>query len=269
MDPRNYLSLIIRRWKGILAVGLIFVVISGSWTLLFAKTRYNSTLFFTVAGEKGSISLYEDTRGADLFSETVQGWTKNPGLIEEIGKQTNINFDISGRVQESQNVVVDLSADSKEAIVKVSETTLKVLQDKVTEFNNETGNSFVLAIPTIKYVISEPTLGKNEIIFFVIGLLIGILLAFVYEYLADKASFEHQIEEILEEKIAGRGVEMLEILKENLKEFGILNLVSGEQNWAMKQENLIVLVKLGHTKLGDIKKAKIYSTSRIYPIVIK
>lgn len=269
MDPRNYLTLILRRWKEILAFGLVFLLVSAAWTLFFAQTQYRSTLFFTVAGENKGISLYEDTRGADLFSETVQGWTKNPGLVAEIGDKTGEKFGISGRVQESQNVVVELSADSEEGIKKVSEETLNVLKTKVNEFNKETNHTFTLAIPTTEYTTEEPGLGKNELIFLLIGLIIGLGFAFLYEYMTDKASFEHQVEEMLGEKIVGKGKEMLNFLKEKLASHEILDLSSNQNEKIGGKENLIILVELGKTKLKDLKHTKVNSKAKIYPIIKK
>jgi capsular polysaccharide biosynthesis protein len=252
MDIREYLLLVLRRWKEVLATGLLLLLLSGVWTHFFAETKYKSTLFFTVAGEKGSVSLFEDIRGADLFSETVQGWTKNPGLIAEIEELAGETFGISGRVQENENVVVELSANSEEAITKVSESTLAILQDKVKQFNKDTRHSFKLSVPTIKYEISEPKLGKNEVIFLILGLLIGIAVAFLYEFFADKASFTHQIEEALGEKIAGKGKKTASILKKQLK-----------------KTDEIVLIKLGKTSLEKLRSIKVGAKGKIYPIIIK
>jgi len=252
MDLREYLLLVLRRWKEVLATGLLLMILSGVWTHFFAETEYKSTLSFTVAGEKGSVSLFEDIRGADLFSETVQGWTKNPGLIAEIEEEAGESFGISGRVQENENVVVELSAKSEDSIKKVSESTLKVLQDKVSQFNKDTKHSFKLSVPTIKYEISEPKLGKNEVIFLVLGLLIGIGIAFLYEFLADKASFTHQIEEVLGEKIAGKGEKSMKIIKKQLK-----------------KTDEIVLIKQGETNLEELRSMKLKAKGKIYPILLK
>ncbi|MBU1992431.1 MAG: Wzz/FepE/Etk N-terminal domain-containing protein [Patescibacteria group bacterium] len=272
MDLRNYLSLLLRRWKEIIAFGVIIALLSGVYTTYYATTKYNSTLFFTVASSKYGISLYDDIRGADLFSESVQGWTKNPAMIDEIKERTGEDFGITGRVQETENVVVELSASSEEAITKVSEETLKVLEEKLKEFNLKTRHSFQLAVPTIQYETKVPGLGKNELIALVLGFLIGIAFAFVYEYLANKASTKEQVEEALGTEIAGEGEEMHKMLAKKLKSSVTLDLnqkLQSKDHEKLGKKDLILLITLGKTNLKDLKHVKVNSTSKLYPIIIK
>lgn len=199
----DYLKLIQRHWlPGLLLTAV--VALSAAGLVQWKNNRpYETTVFLSIgSAEKGSLNnpanIYENVQAADQFSETVQGWFKNPDF--EKGIQLIGSSEISARKQEKQNIVVTFSSESDELAQEMSNRLHAELQSEIEKYNASTGSKFILAIYEVDY--DQKTL--SLLLFLLIGILGGAVVAsfalYGYEYLFQKISSPSQAAELLQKQ---------------------------------------------------------------------
>jgi len=198
----DYLALIRRHW--IIGIIITALVTASSVLLVTLKNNqpYETTIFLSIGNQQEQSnttqSIYDDVQAADAFSQTVQGWFKNPQFIEQINAASGIKADISSRQQEKQNVLITYNTTTEDQ----ANTLEKTIQDKLTAeiatYNSKTNDKFALAI--FEAITQKKPL--SMILFLIIGLFGGLVIAsfalYGFEYLFQKASSTNQISEILE-----------------------------------------------------------------------
>lgn len=263
----EHLQLIKRYWTAVALITLL--ACAGGIIATNQLASHQATLFFNIGAEN-------DAEAADQFSETVQGWFKNPDLLNRI------NTTPSARKQEKQNIVVTFGAESEQEARKKAETTIQELKKEITAYNAATKNQFQLAIATIE--IKDQNTKKNILVIlaFLLGLALSIGLAYLYEYMFGLVSYRHQAETVLKKKsddiMTPKGsINLLEALINHAPHqttvlMGISHSaeelsnrfppeVNGytfpqdaEKITRLGSENLVVICKLGKTKLEDLEK---------------
>lgn len=196
----NFLDYIYLIRRNLVSVALITLLVMGvTMTLVKMKNNnaFQSTAFITVGNSLktfGTLSPYENVQAADHFSETVQGWFKNPDFQQRI--QKTAKTDISARKQEKQNVVISFSADSEETSKKINEDIKSELEKEIDSYNLKTGSTFQLAAYSLN--IEEKPL--SYLIFMIVSLLGGITLSsfavYFLEYFTRKTSSISQIQAV-------------------------------------------------------------------------
>lgn len=203
MDLRHYLSFLIRQRKLLAVFALIGIVAALASGLLFKKTTYEGIIFLTIGAAQPEelnyreYSTYETVRAADQFTETIQGWTKNPSFIKKIQDNAGFSFGISARKQEKQNLVISITSDSEEKVGKAAQKTLLAIGEEIKIYNEATKGAFNIAHATTHIEKKETKLPTNVLFGLIFGVLVGLAYAILREYFLDIASFEFQIEEIL------------------------------------------------------------------------
>ncbi|HLG26116.1 MAG TPA: hypothetical protein VI588_05055, partial [Candidatus Gracilibacteria bacterium] len=126
MTIRSHLSLYRRHWIIIVLLTLITGGASYYYGLQKATRPYETTLFISLGVAQTETNFNPDSpydygQAADNFTETVQGWFKNPGLLNEINESVGEDIDISARRQEKQNLVITFDAPSEKKAQEISD----------------------------------------------------------------------------------------------------------------------------------------------------
>jgi capsular polysaccharide biosynthesis protein len=294
MTPRSFVFFMRRRWKKIILLMLLTTIFSTFFAWQKNKIQYAGTIFLSIgvkqSEEDSGKDMYEKVQAADQFTETIQGWFKNPNFIDRVNKAAGNGAEFSARKQEKQNVVVTFVSDSDEQAKKLIEVIKSELSAEIQKFNTRTNSNFQLAL----YSGTVSPQDGNFLLFIIfgtlLGLILGLCLAYAYEYFFNLASFEKQITDVLQKnyleklpkekskklsllvtylknleakKITLAGVNFLpttlqQNLAEKLPQKQIHSLNLPQQSEELKKvEHLILVCRLGKTKLEDLQKLEI------------
>ncbi len=189
---QHFLLIVTKRWKEILALMVITTAASVIFGLQYNKTSFSNTIFLTIGAKQESdqkISPYETLQAADHFAEAVQGWFKNPALIEKIREQSGIDVDFGARKQEKQNLVITFKAVNAEDFKKIAAAAKSVLLSEIATYNLQTGSEF--SIPN--YAVSSKESSLPIILFALGGLIAGAGIGFTLGSALEKLMSEiHQ-----------------------------------------------------------------------------
>lgn len=174
-----FLKITITYWKQIVAMTLLTLLVAVAFRASAGNEQYTGTTFLTIGVEENDAntetsSIYENVQAADHFSESVQGWFKNPSLLKSIEEKTGKKIDINAKKQEKQNVVITYSDTKKESLEKADKIIKEQLQKNIEEYNAATGTRFHLAL--YNTVIEEST--KSYILYVTLGLIVGLFVSF-------------------------------------------------------------------------------------------
>jgi len=182
----------------------------------FLTTGYDATVFTTITVKKDTISSqlstsYDDVRAADHFTETVQGWFKNPHFLQSI-RESELNrdiliimaedFTISAERQEKQNLVINFHVDGQDRVDNISNAAISVLENAIQKYNRTSDTDFAIASHETYYAKSASKLNFLLLFALILGLCAGIGLSYIYEYLTGKILSPLHAENMLNKKAA-------------------------------------------------------------------
>lgn len=206
MDPREFLSFIRRRWFSLLITALLFFGVSMGVTQ--QSVQEEGALIFLTMGATlpenvsiGSLGASQNENVVDQFTQTVQGWVSNPGLVRQVEAQVDRPFSLSVRKQEKQNLIVTLYMDRASVGEMTPELAanvfLEVLNQELAFYNELTNASFVVAISSIDYFETSPQWTLNGLVGILFGLMVGVVGFGLWEYVRRTLTFEFQVISIL------------------------------------------------------------------------
>ncbi len=215
MDFKSHLKLILRHLLPITAVIVVTILCALFFGKSFLATGYDATVFttITVKSENTSSQLatsYDDVRAADHFTETVQGWFKNPAFLKSI-RESELNrfilimaedFTISAERQEKQNLVINFHVDGQDRVQNISNATISVLESAIHKYNQTSDTDFAIASHETYFTESASKLNFLLLFALILGLCAGIGLSYLYEYLTGKILSPLHAEDILNKKAA-------------------------------------------------------------------
>ncbi|GEM_PF-835305 len=207
MNIRGLSFLIQRRWKEIMVITIVTVLCSYGLSRFKNQSQYETTIFLSIgaadlrdqsdARDQTKNSPLDLIQAADQFSETVQGWFKNPEFIQTILAQSKTYTDFSARKQEKQNLVVTFAAGSHEAAKNIVNAVKAGLSAEIEKYNLKTGSRFELALYS-SFIETKPA---NLMLFLMLGLLFGLIIGtatgYFYEYFFDLAMDENQVSSLM------------------------------------------------------------------------
>src|SRR5690606_15941862 len=106
MNITSHFKLYQRNWIAILFVGII-IASAVAYTLLGRNTStHQATIFASIAiRDDVNSSSFDDFQAADQFTESIQGWFKNPSLLKDIASRAHVDtVSLAARKQEKQNL---------------------------------------------------------------------------------------------------------------------------------------------------------------------
>ena len=194
---QNILKIIARRWKEIIAVTVLTAVLAVVFGYFYNKTAYNNTIFINIGsgqatGFDSSASPYETVQAADSFSETVQGWFKNPVLVDQIRTRSEYNVDFSVRKQEKQNLVVTFRTETPGQGKKVALVTEEAIRSEIGKYNRDTGGDFRMPVSDIYAKEGTIHLAVFALLGTILGFILGYFLCSLHEkFLSELHQFRH------------------------------------------------------------------------------
>lgn len=289
----DYLNLM--RRNAVTALLITLLVAGTTLGLVLYKNRspFVSTVFVSIGnaqkGMQSENSAFDNVQAADHFTETVQGWFKNPVFQKRI--RIEGSSETSVRKQEKQNLVLSFTSENPEVARKMNETTRSELQREIDSYNAATKNEFVIAIFASN--VEEKPLPL--MLFLIVSLFGGAVLSsfaiYGYEYLFQFISSPSQTETVTRKtaidqlpsmntrkeklqflagylnngemkriQLIGAGVETAPLAKaiEGLiKEKTVHSMRFPQESGEISRQNHhIVICSLGKTKVNDIHRLR-------------
>lgn len=220
MNFLDYISLLKRHFRS--AAVLTALVIAGTMFLVGYKNTapYETTVFVSIGNNQDMApdqeSAYENVQAADHFSETVQGWFKNPKFQERVSMRSS--SEMSARKQEKQNLVVTFSSEQEEEGRLGSEKLKGELEKEITDYNSKTNSDFQIAVYTFDTRNKPLSVPLFLLISFIGGAMMASFALYGYEYLFEKVSTAAQASAILQKQ----PVERLPSLRSKKKNLAFL-----------------------------------------------
>ncbi len=196
MNFSNYIQLLTRRWKETLAITIITVLCIYGFLVIKNKTPYLTTVFISIGAKQPAnttanpSSIYENLQAADAFTESVQGWFKDPAFIKQI-TQNKTAFDV--KKQEKQNIVVTYETQNTTDSDTINEKLKTELISNFTTYNKNTNSDFQMAIYSPLTDKKDINLGLFLLLGLILGFILGSIFSYTYELIFGFASFEEQV----------------------------------------------------------------------------
>jgi len=173
MNPIFYIKLILQHFVTFSVIVIFTVCSSIFFSYSFFNDYKTKALIFTTIGVVNESRAYDHVQGAAYFAETVQGWLKNPVFLEKILSKSQVTASITAYRQERQNMVIEITAKSKNDAEVVSENVVQLLSEEISQYNTETNSNFTIMVQGEK--ISEVA-GFSLISLIIVGFFIGSIL---------------------------------------------------------------------------------------------
>ncbi len=183
MEQFNYIGFLFRNWKSILIVTILVAISAGVFGVIKNKTVYQATVFINIGAKQNNqnTSLLEAVQAADQFTETIQGWFKDPSFLAKI---SNGSTEISARKQEKQNLIVEYVKSTPEEAINLSSEIKQGLQEQLESYNSQTQNGFTIGVFSTTVNTKNYPLGLVIILGIIGGFMGGQALAYVFEYIS-------------------------------------------------------------------------------------
>jgi capsular polysaccharide biosynthesis protein len=191
MNISSHLYLYKRKWISILLITLIALSTSIVYVVSSTPANFDATLFLSIGYKKDKEigTSLDNVQAADHFSETVQGWLKNPDFIKRVHSDKYFLADLSASKQEKQNLVITFSTTSGDNADTIADSIVTELKKEIQNYNNKSGSEFQIAIQSVNITENNNKFLKIIIIGLLAGIIFGIALAYFYEFIFGKSSF--------------------------------------------------------------------------------
>ncbi|MED4072349.1 YveK family protein [Priestia endophytica] len=182
-----------------LAAGLISAIIS-----YFVLTPvYQSSTQILVNQSKDGQQLYESYQ-IQTNLQLVNTYTvimKSPAVLDKVKEQLDYQGSLAGKIQvtseqDSQVLSVTVQDSDPELAAKIASTTATVFKSEIAKIM-KVDNVTILSVAQIPDYPIKPNKMLNVAIALVVGLMAGVGLAFLLEYLDNTIKNENDIEELL------------------------------------------------------------------------
>ncbi|MCM3729091.1 Wzz/FepE/Etk N-terminal domain-containing protein [Neobacillus cucumis] len=203
-----------KRLSLILNITFIAILISGVISYFFITPIYQTSTQLLVNQAKNEQSPYQNNEVQTNLQliNTYNVIIKSPAILEKVIKELNIDMTVSelnGKItvqNETDSQVVNLSVqdENAERAAKIANTTADVFKKEIVNIMN-VDNVSILAKATVTDQISpiKPRPLLNIAIAMVVGLMVGVGLAFLLEYLDNTVKNEEEIEKLLGVSVLG------------------------------------------------------------------
>lgn len=212
---KEIFNVIKKRLLLILAITLGAAVIAAVVSYFVLTPTYESSSQFIVnQGPADQSAQYNvnDIRANVEIINTYNEIIKTPAILGEVIEELDLPYSVGGLSQNisvanannSQVVTVTVTDENPARAVEIANTTVSIFQDKIQDFMN-VDNVSVLTEAQLSEnstpVAPNPVL--NIAIAIVLGIMIGVGLAFLLEYLDNSVTTEEDVEKHLELPVLG------------------------------------------------------------------
>jgi hypothetical protein len=195
MTSTEYLKLALRH-NGIILLATLLSLLAG---LLFwqgdQSLRFNNTILYVIGIENrdSTTDAYENLQAADLFTETIQGWFRDPSFLSSIVSESGLNFPIKSKKQEKNNLLISFPSDSSQNASTFSSQIEQGLRARLQQFNQISGLDIDLLPGGTNSTPSPNQLPLILTISLLSGLFLGFILAYFYEKSLSKLQSEQEL----------------------------------------------------------------------------
>lgn len=187
MTLRQHLNLYRRSAILIVVTALILATAFYAWGAQKYTTGYNATLFVTIAVQhsdtlQNATTSYDETQAADNFTETAQGWFKNPAFLKKIDESSHARVEIAARRQEKQNLLITFTASDEQTLQTIGSRIEAALRSEIEFYNQNTNSNFVIALYSLDIQRAADKTALLLAISLIFGLTAGFALAYTKEY---------------------------------------------------------------------------------------
>ncbi len=203
MNLFEYLKIALRRRYFL----FFFILISGIISFLYVqntnKPYYQNTIFISFSSNLSDESnlpyILNPIETTDYFTESVQGWFLSPGLNNRINSNLEQKISLSSIKQEKQNLL--LTYQTEQQSTENPEIIKQELEKDLSKFNSISDLDFSISLYDFHQQEIKPNLFKSLIIYIILSIVIGYLLALAYELVFRKLNSKDQIKQIFRKDI--------------------------------------------------------------------
>ena len=205
MDLRQYLKVIVRRYKVILLITILMIGTSLAMTSQ-QEVSYPATLFYTISLDDNQqteefkySNFYAEHAGLE-FARTVSGWFDDPALEAKVFEKAEVNRDdeltvlkkllgfFSAKRVERQNISVSFSSSQDKMSHSLADSLTETLKERLISYNLGSSSNYKIVLSSKWVEKKEPSYPMATVLSLFIGLIFGIFAVFIYEYLSGKIS---------------------------------------------------------------------------------
>ena len=265
MSPiRSHFKLYQRNWLPILFITLVVAAAFAQATISRSTATHAGTTFVSIGTKNATDSTsFDDFQAADQFTESIQGWFRNPDLLTKIAANLDQSkVSISARKQEKQNLVLTYIAESEQAANAIGDQTIATLSQAIQNYN---ANTFPIALSR-SY---SDTIPDRSTLFIGLGLIVGLIaaigLTYLYEFLFGFASLPGQVTQILQKDTTTKLVGELTYKHPTAIYISAKPKKAPKNSFSFPNETreilrakkeIVVIAQLGKAKIEDIKNLK-------------
>jgi len=227
---KELLQTLKKRLALIMAITLTAVIISGVVSFFFLTPTYQTSTQILVNQQNEEQAMYNPSQVQTNLQliNTYNVIIKSPAILDLVIKELNLDLTAQqlnekitvGSEKDSQVVNISVQDENPQTAAGIANTVADVFSKEIAEIMN-VNNVSVLAKATVtdgqSPVKPQPVL--NIAIALIVGLMAGVGLAFLLEYLDNTVKTEQDIEKLLELPILGVISEI-----EDSKKAGMMNL---------------------------------------------
>lgn len=202
MELKEYLRIFKKHFKLIIATTILLTLAAFIFTLT-QPISYQATGSLTIVpksiAELKNVYQYDgyySLQTSNLFGVTITSWLGNPDIVTEIFQKAGYTtegisvqalskFINTSQMLNSSSVTFRLGDRDENKTQKLATATIEVVRNKTVEFNQAAGTrvnfEIVATSPLVNKV--EPKKELNTAVGFLSGLILGVFLSFVLEYL--------------------------------------------------------------------------------------
>ncbi|QFK72936.1 capsular biosynthesis protein [Pradoshia sp. D12] len=202
-----------RAWF-IIMITVLAVLISGVTSFFILTPIYQSSTQLLVNQAKGEETAYNynEVQTNLQLIETYNVIMKSPAILDKVIEKLNLDLsagELTNKItvaseQNSQVVNVSVTDEDPHMAAKIANTTAEIFKEEIVDIMN-VDNVSILAKATVSENASpiKPQPLLNIAIAMVVGLMIGVGIAFLMDYLDNTIKTEQDIERILDLPIIG------------------------------------------------------------------
>ncbi|TYS63966.1 capsular biosynthesis protein [Bacillus infantis] len=203
-----------KRLNLIIVIALLAVIVSGVISYFFITPIYKASTQILVNQTKSEQSLYTQSEVQTNLQliNTYNVIMKSPAVLDVVVEELNLDMGTAALNQkitvqsENNSQVVTMSVEDEDPgkAAEIANKTAEVFKNKVQEFMNvDNVNIIAVAAVAENQTPIKPQPLLNIAIALVVGLMAGVGLAFLLEYLDNTVKTEQDIEKMLELPVLG------------------------------------------------------------------
>ncbi|MBT2756703.1 capsular biosynthesis protein [Mesobacillus foraminis] len=225
---KELLQTLRKRLALILAITLTAVIVSGIISFFFLTPIYQASTQILVNQKKSEQTMYNPSEVQTNLQliNTYNVIIKSPAVLDSVIKEMNLDMTVEelnekitvGSEEDSQVVNISVEDESPENAADIANKTVDIFKKEVIDIMN-VDNISILAKATVTDGQSpiKPVPLLNIAIALIVGLVVGVGLAFLLEYLDNTVKDEQDIEKQLEIPILG-AISIIEGSQTNFKD---------------------------------------------------